>query len=240
MCLANARQLHVRLYSGRVSLVRCTSDWCREPQRSPTPRVHLPHHTAIPPLPIQVPHLVASHPVRSPPQPCGFALCFTNPWRCLCLGFAEQITYRYPTFRLLALRRTIYPVHVRNHTPLPKSHSQTYHAMLAPLPNSTVHLHPPRLLLHRQRLHRDCYPRPAAPAVQTCVVSWREGALGEGSDLGRGGESWRGGEREGAHRGEEGSRPEGLGEEREEGHGGGCGGGVHGVGLVGWSSLIEA
>lgn len=102
--------------------------------------------------------------------------------------------------------------------------------MLAPLPNSTVHLHPPRLLLHRELLHRDRHPRPAAPAVQTCVVSWCEGALGEGSDLGRGGggeESWGGGERQGAHRGEEGSLPEGLGEEREEGHGG-CGG-AHGV-----------
>lgn len=121
--------------------------------------------------------------------------------------------------------------------PLPKRNSQTYHAMLAPLPNSTVHLHPPRLLLlHRGHLHRDRHPRPAAPAVQTCVVSWREGALGEGSDLGRG-ESWGGGggERQGAHRGEEGSRPEGLGEEREEGHGCGGGGGVHGVG---WAGLV--
>lgn len=127
--------------------------------------------------------------------------------------------------------------HVRNHIPLPKRNSQTYHAMLAPLPNSTVHLHPPRLLLlHRGHLHRDRHPRPAAPAVQTCVVSWREGALGEGSDLGRG-ESWGGGggERQGAHRGEEGSRPEGLGEEREEGHGCGGGGGVHGVG---WAGLV--
>lgn len=234
MCLANAHQLHVRLYSGRVSLVRCTSDWCREPQRSPHPvsisRIIQPYLTPQSKYPIPS----CSLPPRSPLNPAdspsasqtpGVAYASdspskshigTRPFACWpCGGQSTQRLSETTT----SLR--------------PAIHSQTYHAMLAPLPNSTVHLHPPRLLLHRKLLHRDRHPRPAAPAVQTCVVSWCEGALGEGSDLGRG----DGGERQGAHRGEEGSLPEGLGEEREEGHGGGCGG-VAWRGL-GWS-LIKA
>jgi len=109
-----------------------------------------------------------------------------------------------PDLSLVGLAADNLPSAARtSETASPLSQGQTYHAMLAPLPDGTVHLHPPRLLLlRRKRLDRDRDPRPAAPAVQTCV-SWCEGALGEGSDLGGREESW-GGEGEGAHRGEEG------------------------------------